>query len=213
LTAQSKKTEQKRLDSCVLTLPKWAQNPRNAPTKRPRTPKGSDFKADTIAIVENAPENAQARCNTKLLGKYPLMTPEQRLVHLAKKYLSDCTEAYNLLKKELGFDDPLVALRSGKISRFGHTETIVEYQFHGIGCYIVTAKTEVDFDFDPEGTIRLFDHYHLNDYLECNRERLGCEMTDNDIGEGIEQAELDGIIARPNLPFSGDKYFLVERGD
>ena len=72
MTAQSNKPTQKRLHNCVLSQPKWAQNPQNAPTKRPRTPKGSYFKANTIARVENAPENAQARCNTKLLGKYPI---------------------------------------------------------------------------------------------------------------------------------------------
>ena len=72
MTAQSKKPTQKRLHNCVLSQPKWAQNLQNAPTKRPRTPKGSYFKANTIARVENAPENAQARCNTKLLGKYPI---------------------------------------------------------------------------------------------------------------------------------------------
>ncbi len=42
------------------------------PDKRPRAPKVSDFVADNIARVENTPENAQARCNTKLLGKYQL---------------------------------------------------------------------------------------------------------------------------------------------
>ncbi len=141
------------------------------------------------------------------------MKLEERVVNLAKQYLSDCNEAYNLLKEELGFDDPLVALRSGKISRFGRTRTIDEYQFHGVGCSILMATTEVDFDFDQGGRIRLFDHYRLNDYLECNRIKLNCDLNTGDIRSGIEQAELCGLIKCIKPSFGGAKYVLVENRD
>ena len=72
MTAQSKKTEQKRLDSCVLALPKWPKNRKKLRHHARVAIKASDFVADTIARVENAPENVQVRRKTTLLGKYPL---------------------------------------------------------------------------------------------------------------------------------------------
>ena len=71
MTAQSKKTEQKRLDSCVLALPKWPKNRKKLRHHARVAIKASDFVADTIARVENAPENVQVRRKITLLGKYP----------------------------------------------------------------------------------------------------------------------------------------------
>lgn len=47
MTAQSKKTEQKRLDSCVLALPKWPKNRKKLRHHARVAIKASDFVADT----------------------------------------------------------------------------------------------------------------------------------------------------------------------
>lgn len=70
MTAQSKKTEQKRLDSCALALPKWNQTHEKLKKRACGTLKISDLGADATLTVENEPENAQDQRNTTLLGKY-----------------------------------------------------------------------------------------------------------------------------------------------
>ena len=72
MTAQSEKTEQMRLDSCV-----WAPSKRDKVHETPRqnaseTRKNGDFLANTIARVEIIRENSQGHHNMSLLGKYPL---------------------------------------------------------------------------------------------------------------------------------------------
>ena len=72
MTAQSEKTEQMRLDSCV-----WAPSKRDKVHETPRqnaseTRKNGDFLANTIAKVEIIRENSQGHHNMSLLGKYPL---------------------------------------------------------------------------------------------------------------------------------------------
>ena len=66
MTAHSQKTEQKRLDSCVSTLHKWAKTQQKLRQNARKT-----FKDDHFA-TNNAPEveNAQAPLNIKLLRKY-----------------------------------------------------------------------------------------------------------------------------------------------
>ena len=71
MTAQSEKTEQMRLDSCV-----WAPSKRDKVHETPRqnaseTRKNGDFLANTIARVEIIRENSQGHHNMSLLGKYP----------------------------------------------------------------------------------------------------------------------------------------------
>ena len=70
MTAIISKPEQKRLDSCDMARPKWAE------FHEQRGTCGCDaFKIDELAPndavrVENARQNGQAQGNTKLLGKY-----------------------------------------------------------------------------------------------------------------------------------------------
>ena len=76
MTAQSEKTEQMRLDSCV-----WAPSKRDKVHETPRqnaseTRKNGDFLADTIARVEIIRENSQGHHNMSLLGKYPINVVE-----------------------------------------------------------------------------------------------------------------------------------------
>ena len=72
MTAIISKPEQKRLDSCDMARPKWAE------FHEQRGTCGCDaFKIDELAPndavrVENARQNGQAQGNTKLLGKYRL---------------------------------------------------------------------------------------------------------------------------------------------
>mgnify|MGYP001111205357 CR=1 FL=1 len=72
MTAILSKPEQKRLDSCDMARPKWAE------FHEQRGTCGCDaFKIDELAPndavrVENARQNGQAQGNTKLLGKYRL---------------------------------------------------------------------------------------------------------------------------------------------
>ena len=64
---------QKRLDSCVLMLPKWAKTQEKLGTRDCGTRKIDNLVADTDFRVESAQENRQTRHSTKLLGKYRLI--------------------------------------------------------------------------------------------------------------------------------------------
>ena len=70
MTAQSKKTTQKRLHNCVLSQPKWAQKHEALENCACGTVKIDDLTVNAVVRVANAPENAQLRRKTTLLGKY-----------------------------------------------------------------------------------------------------------------------------------------------
>ena len=70
MTAQSQKTEQKRLHSCVLSPPKWPKIPEKLEKRACGTVKISDFVSDTAFRIANVRENGQTHHNTTLLGKY-----------------------------------------------------------------------------------------------------------------------------------------------
>ena len=72
MTAQLKKTAQTRLHRCVLAPPKGPKIRKKLRHHARVAIKASDFVADTIARVENAPENVQVRRKAVLLGKYPI---------------------------------------------------------------------------------------------------------------------------------------------
>ena len=70
MTGQSTTSEQKRLDSCVLSSPKWAKTHEKLENRACRTVKIDDLTANAVVRIENNLKNAQVRRNTKLLGKY-----------------------------------------------------------------------------------------------------------------------------------------------
>ena len=72
MTAKSKKSEQTRLDSCDLKVPKWAKIRQKLGQRACRPLKINYLGADTDVRVENTHENGHPPHNTKLLGKYPL---------------------------------------------------------------------------------------------------------------------------------------------
>ena len=78
MTAQSKKTTQKRLYSCVLAHAKWPRIHERIEKRACGTVKISDLVADTTLRVENTNENSQGRHKTKLLGKYRIMNHSNR---------------------------------------------------------------------------------------------------------------------------------------
>jgi len=79
-----------RLDSSILAPPKWAKIQEKARQHARAAIKVSDFVADTIVRVENAPENPQARRNTTLLGKYRLRRK------MAQNWLGVCADRKHL---------------------------------------------------------------------------------------------------------------------
>jgi hypothetical protein len=69
MMAQTTKPRQKRLDSCILALPKWAKIHEKLEKPDCGTLKIDDLVVDTVVRVETALKNPQVRCNTKLLLK------------------------------------------------------------------------------------------------------------------------------------------------
>ena len=79
MTAQSKKSKQKRLDRCVVSQPKGPNIREKLLLHARRALKVSDFVADTVVRVENTRENGQPHHNATLLGKYrSLYCPKAR---------------------------------------------------------------------------------------------------------------------------------------
>ena len=66
MTAITTNPGQKRLNSCVLALPKWAKPQKKFGIRACGAQKTNDVVADTAVRVENG----QSPHNTKLLGKY-----------------------------------------------------------------------------------------------------------------------------------------------
>ena len=75
MTAQLKKTEQKRLDSCVLLPLKWLKTREKARQHDHEALTIGDFATDTAVRVEITRQNRQSNHNATLLGKYPVEYP------------------------------------------------------------------------------------------------------------------------------------------
>lgn len=70
MTPQSQKTGQKRLDSCVLALPKWAKVQEALGKHASGTLKIAVLACDTTVKLENYGKVVHGQEKPKLLGKY-----------------------------------------------------------------------------------------------------------------------------------------------
>jgi hypothetical protein len=70
LTINQVQTERKRLDGCVLMLPKWTKTQERLEICTCGPLKIDNRAADTTITVESAQENDRPCHNAKLLGKY-----------------------------------------------------------------------------------------------------------------------------------------------
>ena len=70
MTAMTANTAQKRLDSCVLTLPKWPPTEEKLGANACEPLKTDDLVPDAIVRTENAHQIGQTRRNANLLGTH-----------------------------------------------------------------------------------------------------------------------------------------------
>jgi hypothetical protein len=73
MTAQSKKTEQKRLHSCVLPQPKWAKIHEKLKKRASGTLKIAALASNATTRLEKQGKVVHAQAKPKLLGKYQLI--------------------------------------------------------------------------------------------------------------------------------------------
>src|SRR3990167_1171725 len=80
----------------------------------------------------------------------------------------------------------LAGRQSGAIPRSGLLEGL-EFDFHGIGCWISENGLSVDFDFLPDGRLGGFDAWRLQVFSQSNP-RFGPPRSESEI-----QAALDAL--------------------
>ena len=114
-------------------------------------------------------------------------------VDLIKEYLDAVESALELFERKFGRRDIVRAWGQGVIPKIGKLPGGIEYQMHGIGCWIDLPDGEVDFDFGPSGDVG-FDTWRLWSYAEHAQNRYPDYKSQEDIDHALTKALAAGIV-------------------
>ena len=130
-----------------------------------------------------------------------------KLISIINEYQSAVESSLILFAREYGRQDILAAWREGAIPKNGKLANSVEFDLHGIGCYLRFPKFEVDFDFAPNGDSDGFDLWRLGIYVTQFAERFPEYQNKLYLREEFEKLKESGAIFQK---FSGQSslYFL-----
>lgn len=105
--------------------------------------------------------------------------------------------------------DVLRAWHDGTIPKSGNVTDIIEYELHGIGCFVFFPDREVNFDFGPELWADGFDLWRLKDYLN-NRPDISKSLSKDELETNFYDLIKRGVIKKiyqtSNLYFFRNEY-------
>lgn len=94
------------------------------------------------------------------------------IVELIKDYMRAAERALSLFENTFGRRDLIKAWREGAVPQTGELAGGIEYQIHGIGCWVDLPEGEVDFDFAYSNDVG-FDAWRLWLYAKQFPDRYG----------------------------------------
>ncbi len=132
---------------------------------------------------------------------------ELGLKTLIDDYLKQVEIGLKLFKEKIGDIHPLRAWGDKLIPQNGKLSQNVEYEFHGIGCYLTFSDHEINFDFGPENRHDGFDLWRLGQYIESCPEKYPEYQDKEKLKIDFEHAIEDGAIAKLDHPHCNLYYF------
>lgn len=115
------------------------------------------------------------------------------LLELINDYMSAVEKALAMFEKAFGRRDLIKAWREGTIPQTGKLPGEVEYQMHGIGCWVDLPEGEVDFDFAYSNDVG-FDTWRLWSYAKHSQNRYPSYQNQEDIEQALADASAVGVI-------------------
>ena len=88
------------------------------------------------------------------------------LLTVVKDYLNDVKKCIELFKKKIADKHPIKAWRDKNIPKFGQLSQDINYDFHGVGCYVEFPNYSIDFDFGKNGEFNGFDKWRIASYID-----------------------------------------------
>jgi len=129
------------------------------------------------------------------------------LKDMITEYLQAVEKGLKLFEQKIGRRDILAAWHEGALPREGKLLDDVEYELHGIGCWLSFPEYEIDFDFGPNGRSDGFDLWKLNKYVKQFAERFPALQKAKQLEATFEQLKIYGIITQ-KYPQQSSLYFL-----
>ena len=135
---------------------------------------------------------------------------EGELLHLIDEYLKFVRQAVSELVTRYGRKDLLRAWHSRAIPKRGRAGGVA-FDFHGVGCYFVVDKVEVNMDFGPDDRIDGFDAWRLHQFARQRPSFAGYSLAD--IEAGLDVLLQRGVVEKPGKIASEHLYFFTDRTD
>lgn len=115
------------------------------------------------------------------------------LVELIDDYMGAVERSLLMFEKTFGRRDLIKAWREGIIPQTGQLPGGVEYQMHGIGCWVDLPEGEVDFDFAYSDDVG-FDTWRLWSYAKHFQNRYPAYRKQEDIERALTEALVAGVV-------------------
>lgn len=126
------------------------------------------------------------------------MSITHEILILLRRYVACAETIVGDLQSELGSTNLLLGVNSGTVPRSGRCKSFGggEYYFHGVGCRVIAAEIEINFDFGPEGTVPGADPWKLYDFAAAHAEAYPWLPEREVFGDAINQLVETRILRR-----------------
>lgn len=123
------------------------------------------------------------------------MISTNQTLNLINEYLNDIRIFMKYFKEKYHIEDILRAWHDGDIPQSSHITDTVEYELHGIGCYIFFPDREINFDFGPESRSDGFDLWRLKGYLN-QRPDIARYLSKEELEIAFDNLIKEGVIKK-----------------
>lgn len=123
---------------------------------------------------------------------------QTQILNLLESYLKSARQITQELCADLGSENLLEGVNSGRIPRRGRCSSFGggEYFVHGVGCRVQAAEIEIDFDFGPDGSLPGADPWKLYNFADAHAEAFPW-LPKREVFESCVSTMLaDGIIRK-----------------
>jgi hypothetical protein len=134
------------------------------------------------------------------------------LLVLVEAYIRSVNDEIVALKRHLGTDALVDAVRKDRTLRKGNLSRSASYAFHGVGCRVIRGGRTTDFDFGPAGAIGGFDAWRLWTFAVSDPSKFAKWQELKKIEGELQRLLTDGLVELPRKEPSPHLYYLTSAG-